>query len=106
VTAYESREDLGVPLLVATTRERKSMTTMLTHTWTELAHRASADVEVTLFWVQGDIEDKAVVCVRDRCEGVCFEIPTNAYLALEVYYHPFAYRDFSTVTYEEIRLAA
>jgi hypothetical protein len=81
------------------------MTTVPTHTRTELAHRASGGVEVTLFWVQCDGEDRAVVCVRDRCEGICFEIPTNAYLALEVYYHPFAYRDLSTVENEDSRLA-
>jgi len=73
------------------------MSTLPTHTRTELAHRANGGVEVTLFWLQGDGGDKAVVCVRDRCEGVCFEIRTNASLALEVYYHPFAYRDLSTV---------
>jgi hypothetical protein len=28
------------------------------------------------------------------------------YLALDVYYHPFAYRDFSTVDYDDSRLAA
>jgi hypothetical protein len=28
------------------------------------------------------------------------------YLALEVYYHRFAYRDFSAVAYQDSRLAA
>jgi hypothetical protein len=82
------------------------MTTLLTYTRTELAHRASGGVEVTLFWVQHDGQDKAVVCVRDRYEGVSFEIPADAYLALEVYYHPFAYRDLSIVENEDSRLAA
>jgi hypothetical protein len=61
----------------------------------KLAHRSSADVDVSLFWVEGDGDDKAVVCVRDTREGDYFEIPTERYLALDVYYHPFAYRDFS-----------
>jgi hypothetical protein len=82
------------------------MTTLSAHTRTELAYRASGGLEVTLFWVQGDGEDSAVVCVRDGCEGACFEIPTDAYLALEVYYHPFAYRDVSTVECDDSRLAA
>jgi hypothetical protein len=54
---------------------------------------------------EGD-EDRAVVCVCDRREGAYFEIPTEPYLALDVYYHPFAYRDFSTVDHEDSRLAA
>jgi hypothetical protein len=55
---------------------------------------------VTLFLGESDGEDKAVVCVRDTREGICFEISTDPYLALEVYYHPFAYRD------QDSRLAA
>jgi hypothetical protein len=65
----------------------------------KLAHRSSADVDVSLFWVEGDGDDKAVVCVRDTREGDYFEIPTERYLALDVYYHPFAYRDFSTAAH-------
>jgi hypothetical protein len=53
-----------------------------------------------------DGEDEAVVCVCDRREGAYFKIPTERYLALEVYYHPFAYRDFSAVDYEDARIAA
>jgi hypothetical protein len=82
------------------------MTTLPRHTRKELAHRANGGVEVTLFWVQCDSEDRAVVCVRDRREGVCFEVPTNTHLALEVYYHPLAYRDLGNVENERSRLAA
>jgi hypothetical protein len=82
------------------------MAELSTHPRTELAHRSSDGMDVTLVWVQGDDEDKAVVCVCDRREGVYFEIPTEPHLALDVYYHPFAYRDFSTVDYEDSRLAA
>jgi hypothetical protein len=73
----------------------------------ELAHRSGDGVEVTLVWVRGEGDgDETVVCVSDHREGAYFEIPTEAYLALDVYYHPFAYRDFSTVDYEDTRLAA
>jgi hypothetical protein len=81
------------------------MTDLSTHTRTELAHRSSDGMEVTLVWVQGDDEDKAVVCVCDGRAGAYFEIPAQPYLALDVY-HPFAYRDFSTVDYHDSRLAA
>jgi hypothetical protein len=46
------------------------------------------------------------VCVCDSREGAYFEIPTQPNLALDVYYHPFAYRDFSTVAYQDTGLAA
>ena len=75
-------------------------------TRTELAHRSSHGLDVTLVWVRGDGENSVLVCVCDRREGAYFEIPTERYLALDVYYHPFAYRDFSTIEYEDSRLAA
>jgi hypothetical protein len=82
------------------------MPELSTHTRTELAHRSSEGLDITLTWVHEGDEDKAVVCVCDRREGAYFEIPTEPSLALDVYYHPFAYRDFSTVDYEDRRLAA
>jgi hypothetical protein len=82
------------------------MTELSTHTRKELAHRSSDDMDVTLIWVQSDGEDEAVVCVCDRREDAYFEIPTKPYLAVEVYYHPFAYRDFSIVDYQDSRIAA
>jgi hypothetical protein len=82
------------------------MTEMSTHTPAELAHRSSQGLDVTLIWVHDGGEDNAVVCVCDTREGAYFEIPTEPYLALDVYYHPFAYRDFSTVEYDDNRLAA
>jgi hypothetical protein len=58
----------------------------------------------------GQNDDSIVVCVCvcmcDSRSGTCFEIATEPYLALDVYYHPFAYRDFSTVDYKDSRLAA
>jgi len=82
------------------------MTELPTHTRKELARRSGDGLDVTLIWVQSDGEDQAVVCVCDRPEGSYFEIPTQRYLALEVYYHPFAYRNFSTVDYEDSSTAA
>lgn len=82
------------------------MIELSTHTPTELAQRSNEGLDVTLVWVQEGGEDKAVVRVCDRREGAYFEIPTEPYLALEVYYHPFAYREFSSVDYEDGRLAA
>ena len=82
------------------------MTKLSTYTRTELAHRSSDGLDVTLVWVRGDDEDTAVVCVSDTRECAYFEIPTEPYLALDVYYHLFAYRDSSTVDYQDSRLAA
>lgn len=73
---------------------------------TELAYRASEGIEVTLTWVHANGENETVVSVYDRREGAYFEIPTQPRRALDVYYHPFAYRDFSSVDYEDRRLAA
>ena len=82
------------------------MTTLLTTTRTELAHRSGAGIDVTLVWVRNRGVDETVVCVSDQLEGSYFEIPVEPYLALDVYYHPFAYREFSTVDWQDSRLAA
>jgi hypothetical protein len=82
------------------------MTELTTHTGQELAHRSNDGIDVTLFWVQEGGEHRAVVCVCDRREGSYFEILAESYLALDIYYHPFAYRDFSTLDYASSRLAA
>jgi hypothetical protein len=73
---------------------------------TELAHRSSAQLDVTLVWTRCDDDDAALVCVCDHREGAYFEIPTAPQLALDVYYHPFCYRDLSTIDYRDSRLAA
>jgi hypothetical protein len=73
---------------------------------TELAHRSSAGIDVTLMWLRGEGDDEALVCVCDQREGVYFEIATRPHLALDVYYHPFVYRDLSTIDEEDSRLAA
>jgi hypothetical protein len=82
------------------------MTTDATTSLTELAQRSGAGIDVTLYWVQDAGVAGALVCVCDQREGAYFEIPTEAYLALDVYYHPFAYRDSSAIDYDDSRLAA
>jgi len=67
---------------------------------TELAHRSSGGVDVTLLWVHGgerDCDEEVIVCVWDSREGAYFEILGEPSRALDIYYHPFAHRDFSTV---------
>jgi hypothetical protein len=70
----------------------------------ELARRVAVGIEVALLW--SPTGDETIVCVRDRHEGAYFEISVASYLALDAFYHPFAYRDFSTVDYQDARLAA
>jgi hypothetical protein len=70
----------------------------------ELAHRESDGLEVTLFWHPAT--DRLTVCVCDYRSGAYLEIPAEPGRALDFYNHPFAYRDFSTVDYEDSRLAA
>lgn len=70
----------------------------------ELAHREGDGLEVTLFWQPAT--DRLTVCVCDHRRGAYMEIPADPGRALDVYYHPFAYRDFSTVDDEDKRLAA
>jgi hypothetical protein len=61
---------------------------------------------VTLVWARRADADETLVCVCDGRQGAYFEIPAEPYLALDIYYHPFAYRDFSNVDYQDSRLAA
>jgi hypothetical protein len=47
-------------------------------------------VDVTLFW---DAQtDELLVCVSDEITGAHFEIHPKRELALDVFYHPYAYR--------------
>ena len=82
------------------------MTERTTHKRKELAHRTGAGVDVTLVWVHCDNEDATVICVCDSRDGTYFEIPAEPDVALDVYYHPYAYRDVSTIDYHDGRLAA
>jgi hypothetical protein len=73
------------------------MSTVQTPLRTELAQRSSASADVTLFWQRREGIDSALIRVSDRETGTYFEIPAEPYLALDIYQHPFVYRDFSTV---------
>lgn len=59
----------------------------------ELAQRMSKGVEVTLSWKPET--DELLVRVCDQKHETCFEIRPERYLALDVYYHPYAYLDFN-----------
>lgn len=59
----------------------------------ELAQRTNKAVEVTLSWQPET--DELLVSVCDQKHGTYFEIRPERYLALDVYYHPYAYLDFS-----------
>ena len=69
------------------------MKSVMTTTRIELAQRSSSGIDVTLFWEQHDGVDTVLVRVHDREIGTSFEIAAEPHLALEIYYHPFAYRD-------------
>jgi hypothetical protein len=70
----------------------------------ELARRSSADVDVTLYW--HPTLDELTVRVCDERRGANFEIRPQRYLALDVYYHPYAYADLADEYEEETRRAA
>jgi hypothetical protein len=70
----------------------------------ELARRSSAGVDVTLYW--HPTLDELTVCVSDERHGAHFEIRPPRYLALDVYYHPYAYADLEDAYETENRRAA
>jgi hypothetical protein len=74
------------------------------HRLQELAYRYSDGLEVTLFWHQ--VTEGLTVCVCDQRRGSYFEIRPEPHQALDVFYHPYGYASFSTVRYEDERLAA
>jgi hypothetical protein len=76
------------------------------NTMQELAHRSGDGVDVTLLWVRIGDADETLVRVTDHRDGAYFEIQAEPRRALDVYNHPFAYRNLSTVNNEEGRLAA
>ena len=85
---------------------RQATTKQPTIKSTELAHRMSEGVDVTLVWVHGNGVDETVVSVYDTREGTYFEVTVEPQRALDAYYHPFAYRDAGRVSYEDTRVAA
>ena len=70
----------------------------------ELAHRSGAGVDVTLYW--HPTLDELIVCVCDERHGAHFEIRPARDLALDVYYHPYAYADLEDAYDKENRHAA
>jgi hypothetical protein len=70
----------------------------------ELAHRSGAGVDVTLYWQPA--LNELIICVRDKRHGAHFEIRPPRYLALDVYYHPYAYADSEDVYERANRRAA
>jgi hypothetical protein len=70
----------------------------------ELARRSSAGVDVTLYW--HPVLDELIVCLCDERSGTHFEIRPPRYLALDVYYHPYAYADLDDAYERENRRAA
>ena len=70
----------------------------------ELAHRSGAEVDVTLYW--HPTLDELIVCVRNRRHGDHFEIRPPRPLALDAYYHPYAYADLEDAYGKENRHAA
>jgi hypothetical protein len=75
-------------------------------TITELDYRSDEFAEVTLVWVTGDGVDETVVCVLAKQEDAYFVISTEPSLALDVFNHPFAYRDLARVVDEQTQRAA
>ena len=57
----------------------------------ELARRSAAGVDVTLYW--HPTLDELIVCVYDKRHDAHFEIRPAPNLALDVYYHPYAYAE-------------
>jgi hypothetical protein len=70
----------------------------------ELARRSSAGVDVTLYW--HPTLDELIVSVYDERRGAHFEVRPQRSLALDVYYHPYAYADPAGVHEKESRRAA
>ena len=77
---------------------------MSTYHHRELAHRSSDGVDVTLYWHA--TLDELIVSVRDRRYGTHFEIRPQRHLALDAYYHPYAYADFEDLCETEHQRAA
>jgi hypothetical protein len=58
-------------------------------TLTELHHRATDGIEVSLLWSR--LTNALTVAVEDSRSGMSFVLPAPADNALDVFEHPFAY---------------
>ena len=56
---------------------------------TDLAHRRSDGIDVTLWWTPAD--DSVAVEVLHLASDSSFELAVDRASALDAYYHPFAY---------------
>jgi hypothetical protein len=56
---------------------------------TELAHRESGGTEVTLFW--NSETDELVLSVADSAAGNAFAFGVDSAIAVDAFYHPYAY---------------
>ena len=63
----------------------------------ELDHRESDGVEVTLYWSAST--DTVSVVVNDEKSGDLFELDVERELALDAFYHPYAYAAHRGVDY-------
>ena len=70
----------------------------------ELAHRSNDGVDVTLYW--HTTLDELIVSVHDSRSQAHFEIRPRRHLALDVYYHPYAYAELEDVYAKETSRAA
>ena len=59
------------------------------HTMTELAHRTSNGLDVSLLWSRHT--GRLVVTVNDMRSDESFSLDAPSHRALDVYRHPFAY---------------
>ena len=57
----------------------------------ELAHRTADGIDVTLMW--DPVDDRAFVTVVDMKNGVVFDVEVGDESPMQVYQHPYAYRD-------------
>jgi hypothetical protein len=55
----------------------------------ELAYRKTDGIQVALLWQPAD--DTVSILVEDTRTGVALEFEVNAGLALDAFYHPYAY---------------
>jgi hypothetical protein len=69
-----------------------------------LARRSSTGVDVALYW--HPTLDELIVSVYDERHSAHFEIRPQPSLALDAYYHPYAYADPADLHEKENRHAA
>jgi hypothetical protein len=99
-----ARSPVGLVGAFDSRRERRARCPSNNAELRELARRSGAGVDVTLYW--HPVLDELIVCVCDERHGAHFEIRPARYLALDVYYHPYAYANLEDAYEKENRRAA